>query len=47
MMNNFADKNPTFADENKAFIYFSKYYVTFYNQVRLIDVFKNNKNTNY
>jgi hypothetical protein len=47
MMNNFADKNPTFADENKAFIYFLKYCVTFYIQVRLIDVFKKDKNTNY
>ena len=30
-MKNFADKNPTFADENMAFIYFIEFCVTFYN----------------
>jgi hypothetical protein len=39
-MKNFADKNPTFADENKAFIYFIRFCVTFYNQTRLMDVIK-------
>ena len=39
-MNNFTDKNPTFADENRVFVYFIKFCVTFYNWSRLMDVFK-------
>ena len=39
-MNIFADKNSTFADKNRVFVYFIKFYVTFYNHARLMDVFK-------